>query len=216
MSEPIPTTEVKQMLKLLKLDTPPWDSQLTFDVYTKFTSQTNETSHSSELRRLAALNYVTNVTTFYIPDRVEPVTLGSLFSCSSRRVVTKLSNTNEIAKNSSNPNNTSQSAVDLVKSVNADNTRFEINENFPPELNSFELNSEPSEEIETYNWQVRSEIWVAIGLTVSTLGILLSIAILTFILVRVCMEDVLEGNPIGSILLLLALIGSYSYGELNI
>lgn len=183
VTEPIPTTEIKQMLKLLKLDTSPWAGQLTFDVYRKFTSQSNATTHSTELLRFAATNYVTNVTTFYIPDQSESVSLGSLFSCSSRKVITKVSSTSKGGNNNNASQNSAVEPTDQTTRKNIDNTKFELNENFPPELNSFELNSEPNDEIETYNWQVRSEIWVAIGLTVATLGILLSIAILTFILV---------------------------------
>ncbi|XP_038117780.1 protein bride of sevenless [Culex quinquefasciatus] len=55
-------------------------------------------------------------------------------------------------------------------------------------------------------WQVKQEAWVAAGLTVSSLGILFCLAILIFLIVRVCMDDVLEGNPLSSILLLISLI----------
>ncbi|XP_055638979.1 protein bride of sevenless [Toxorhynchites rutilus septentrionalis] len=55
-------------------------------------------------------------------------------------------------------------------------------------------------------WQIKPEPWVAAGLTVSSLGILFCLAILIFLLVRVCMDDVLEGNPMSSILLLVSLI----------
>ena len=59
-------------------------------------------------------------------------------------------------------------------------------------------------------WELKSELWVAIGLTMCTLGILLSMAILTFIVIRICMDDVLEGNPIGSVIMLIALIAQFS------
>uniref|UniRef100_A0A182W168 G-protein coupled receptors family 3 profile domain-containing protein n=1 Tax=Anopheles minimus TaxID=112268 RepID=A0A182W168_9DIPT len=55
-------------------------------------------------------------------------------------------------------------------------------------------------------WQIKMEAWVAAGLTVSSLGILLCAAILIFLIVRVCMDDILEGHPLGSILLLVSLI----------
>uniref|UniRef100_A0A182PM83 G-protein coupled receptors family 3 profile domain-containing protein n=1 Tax=Anopheles epiroticus TaxID=199890 RepID=A0A182PM83_9DIPT len=55
-------------------------------------------------------------------------------------------------------------------------------------------------------WQIKMEAWVAAGLTVSSLGILLCAAILIFLIVRVCMDDILEGHPLGSILLLISLI----------
>lgn len=55
-------------------------------------------------------------------------------------------------------------------------------------------------------WRIRSDIWVAIGLTLAVLGVLISFAIFVFILVRLYMEDVLEGNPVGTIALLIALI----------
>ncbi|XP_053691414.1 protein bride of sevenless [Sabethes cyaneus] len=55
-------------------------------------------------------------------------------------------------------------------------------------------------------WQIKQEPWIAAGLTVSSLGILFCLAILVFIIVRICMDDVMEGNPLSSILLLVSLI----------
>lgn len=55
-------------------------------------------------------------------------------------------------------------------------------------------------------WRIRPDIWVACGLTLAVLGILISFAIFVFVLVRLYMEDVLEGNPVGTIALLAALI----------
>lgn len=59
--------------------------------------------------------------------------------------------------------------------------------------------------VELY-WRIKPEGWVAAGLTMSILGVLTSISILVFIIVRIFMQDVLEGNPTGSILLLSWLI----------
>lgn len=56
------------------------------------------------------------------------------------------------------------------------------------------------------HWGLKGEIWVAAGLTSSTLGIIVTLAILVFIIVRISVGDVFEGNPIGSILLLLSLV----------
>lgn len=55
-------------------------------------------------------------------------------------------------------------------------------------------------------WRVRTDGWVALGLTIAILGIVMCVAILLFFLSRICIQDVLEGNPTGSVLLLLALI----------
>ncbi|XP_053658565.1 protein bride of sevenless [Anopheles marshallii] len=63
-----------------------------------------------------------------------------------------------------------------------------------------------AEEYGEMYWQIKMEAWVAAGLTVSSLGILLCAAILIFLIVRVCMDDILEGHPLGSILLLVSLI----------
>ncbi|KFB51955.1 AGAP004272-PA-like protein [Anopheles sinensis] len=67
----------------------------------------------------------------------------------------------------------------------------------------------PGEYGEMY-WQIKMEAWVAAGLTVSSLGILLCAAILIFLIVRVCMDDILEGHPLGSILLLVSLIVQFA------
>nr|XP_040226989.2 protein bride of sevenless [Anopheles coluzzii]XP_040226990.2 protein bride of sevenless [Anopheles coluzzii]XP_040226991.2 protein bride of sevenless [Anopheles coluzzii]XP_040226992.2 protein bride of sevenless [Anopheles coluzzii]XP_040226993.2 protein bride of sevenless [Anopheles coluzzii]XP_040226997.2 protein bride of sevenless [Anopheles coluzzii] len=66
--------------------------------------------------------------------------------------------------------------------------------------------STDAEEYGDMYWQLKMEAWVAAGLTVSSLGILLCAAILIFLIVRVCMDDILEGHPLGSILLLISLI----------
>ncbi|CAM6031262.1 unnamed protein product, partial [Sphagnum compactum] len=55
-------------------------------------------------------------------------------------------------------------------------------------------------------WHIRSDAWVAAGLTIATLGIVVCLSILTFLFTRICIQDVLEGNPTCSVLLLFALI----------
>ncbi|XP_055546100.1 protein bride of sevenless [Wyeomyia smithii] len=59
-------------------------------------------------------------------------------------------------------------------------------------------------------WQIKQEPWVAAGLTVSSLGILFCLAILIFIIVRICLDDVMEGNPLSSMLLLVSLIFQFA------
>lgn len=72
-------------------------------------------------------------------------------------------------------------------------------------VNIFNIYTDTAYSAEPY-WRIRSDIWVAIGLTLAVLGVLISFAIFVFILVRLYMEDVLEGNPVGTIALLIALI----------
>lgn len=186
--ENISTIDVKKVLQMLKLES--LENHLTYNVFEKFTSNGNETSTSIELKKIATTNFVTNVTTIYMSDHQPKVSLGSLLLCEKAPVI----------QNSSH--NMSQHHHHNVDS-------FELDEKFPPEVNNFEL-SDDGDVMEIYNWQIRSELWVAIGLTISTLGILLCIAILTFVIVRICMEDVLEGNPIGSVLMLMALIAQFA------
>lgn len=176
------------MLKLLQLES--LENQITYNIFEKFTSNENETSHSSELKKIATSNFVTNVTTVYMSDQQEMISLGSLFQCD---------------KPTSVMHQSSQNGTQHHHHVDA----FELDEKFPPDANGFDLDSD-GDMTEIYNWQIRSELWVAIGLTVSTLGILLCMAILTFVIVRICMEDVLEGNPIGSVVMLIALIAQFA------
>lgn len=187
--EDISTDNVKQMLKLLQLES--LESHLTYNIFEKFTSNANETNHSSELKKIATTNFVTNVTTVYMSDLQEKFPLGSLIQCEKPSMMQP-----------SNSNGSHQHHHHHIDS-------FELDEKFPPEVNNFDFDMD-GEVTEVYNWQIRSELWVAIGLTVSTLGILLCMAILTFIIVRICMEDVLEGNPIGSVVMLIALIAQFS------
>lgn len=186
--EEIATTDVKKMLKLLQLEG--LENQMTYNVFEKVTSNDDETSHSIELKKIATTNFVTNVTTVYMSDQLDLISLSSLMSCEKPLTM---------PPSSQNGSRSRHHSIDA----------FELDEKFPPEVNNFDLTAE-GEVMEVYNWQIRSELWVAIGLTVATLGILLCISILTFIIVRICMEDVLEGNPIGSVVMLLALIAQFA------
>lgn len=58
----------------------------------------------------------------------------------------------------------------------------------------------------------RSESWVAAIVSVSAVGVICCLAIATFILVRLCKRDILEGNPSFSFLLLLSII--FTYGSI--
>ncbi|EDW84930.1 uncharacterized protein Dwil_GK12877 [Drosophila willistoni] len=55
-------------------------------------------------------------------------------------------------------------------------------------------------------WRIKMDTWVATGLTAAILGLIATLAILVFIVVRISVGDVFEGNPATSILLLLSLI----------
>ncbi|XP_015037679.2 protein bride of sevenless [Drosophila pseudoobscura] len=55
-------------------------------------------------------------------------------------------------------------------------------------------------------WRLKVDTWVATGLTAAILGLIATLAILVFIVVRISVGDVFEGNPVTSILLLLSLI----------
>ncbi|XP_017026853.1 protein bride of sevenless [Drosophila kikkawai] len=55
-------------------------------------------------------------------------------------------------------------------------------------------------------WRIKMDTWVAAGLTAAILGLIATLAILVFIVVRISLGDVFEGNPATSILLLLSLI----------
>lgn len=163
---------------------------MTYNVFEKF----NESKDSSELKKVATTNFVTNVTTVYMSNIQEMVSLGSILQCEKPSI-----------EKPSSHNGTSPQHHHHHHNVDT----FELDEKFPPEVNNFDLDID-GEVMEVYNWQIRSELWVAIGLTVATLGIILCMAILTFIIVRICMEDVLEGNPIGSVVMLLALIAQFA------
>ncbi|TMW52308.1 hypothetical protein DOY81_002641 [Sarcophaga bullata] len=55
-------------------------------------------------------------------------------------------------------------------------------------------------------WRIKPDTWVATGMTAAILGILCTLAILVFIVVRISLGDVFEGNPVTSILLLMSLL----------
>ncbi|XP_075145587.1 G protein coupled receptor bride of sevenless [Haematobia irritans] len=55
-------------------------------------------------------------------------------------------------------------------------------------------------------WRIKPETWVATGMTAAILGLIATLAILVFIVVRISLGDVFEGNPVTSILLLLSLL----------
>ncbi|KAL9895134.1 G protein coupled receptor bride of sevenless isoform 1-T1 [Glossina fuscipes fuscipes] len=55
-------------------------------------------------------------------------------------------------------------------------------------------------------WRIKPETWVATGMTAAILGVICTLAILVFIIVRISLGDVFEGNPVTSILLLLSLL----------
>lgn len=60
------------------------------------------------------------------------------------------------------------------------------------------------------SWRLKPDPWIAAGMTASALGVLISLAILVFIVTRISLGDVFEGNPVTSILLLLSLILLFS------
>ncbi|XP_014272250.1 protein bride of sevenless [Halyomorpha halys] len=57
--------------------------------------------------------------------------------------------------------------------------------------------------------EIKQEAWVAALLSISSVGVLCSIAIAIFIIVRICKRDMLEGNPGFSFLLLFSIIFMY-------
>lgn len=155
---------------------------MSYDLFEKWTSVNS--SLSVELKEISTTNFVTNVTASYKPDRQERFSFEAIMRCK------------EISSHSSqNGTHGEKKHVDS----------FELDGIFPPEVKKFELDIKQYDD-EIYNWKIRTELWVAIGLTVSTLGVLFSLAMITFIIVRLCLEDVLEGNPLGSIAILFALI----------
>lgn len=168
------------ILNTLKLNT--LEAQMNYILYQRSSDVPNG------LNELVKSNYITNLTTvFYTEDRNERIRFGSLFKCTN-------------ASFSSHFNGTGH-AKNHVDSFNPNNV-------YTPEAIDTDINID--EEMQQLYWELKSELWVAIGLTMSTLGILLSMAILTFIIIRICMDDVLEGNPIGSVVMLIALIAQFT------
>lgn len=151
----------------------PYDD-LNIDLIQKVRLWSNEEGSGdiAELRKIASINMITNVTTFYHYKE----------------------------------NGTSSSVA----------TKNKLGQYFmcPPELTSIvppnsihpRTNKSQYDDFTSMYWRIRPEAWVAAGITISTLGILISFSILIFIIVRIYMEDVLEGNPIGTIALCIALI----------
>ncbi|KAJ6648078.1 Protein bride of sevenless [Pseudolycoriella hygida] len=146
---------------------------LNIDLIQKVSLSTNESMNNTELRQVASINVVTNVTTFYhykddhdnsISNKTK---LGRYFPC-----------------NIVSPRPTIINQMDDV-------TRKPIF-----------IRSNYSE----MYWRIKPEAWVAVGLTISVLGVLISLVILLFIVFRIYMNDVLEGNPIGTIILLISLV----------
>lgn len=179
----IPTYDIKNMLILMQLDA--LQNSLNYNLYQKFASKIDDSVHSIELKKLSTTNFVTNITTVYTPglkDSGNIITLGSLFPCSKHKLSSHKNITNEEKRDHHQEN------------------AFNLDEG------SAMLGKDPFDQFAEMSWQIKTELWIAIGLTVSTLGILLCLAILTFISIRICMDDVLEGNPIGSVLLIIALI----------
>ncbi|XP_075230388.1 G protein coupled receptor bride of sevenless [Lycorma delicatula] len=60
---------------------------------------------------------------------------------------------------------------------------------------------------ESVEW--KSEAWVAAILTISAVGILCVMAVATFIAIRICKQDILEGNPTITFLLLISVTFTY-------
>lgn len=181
----ISTKDLKKMLNVLQLTS--LEGQMTYDLMQKFTSSAADV-YSNEMRKIATTNYVTNVTTIYVADQHEIISFGSMFKCE-----------NFSWHNSSHNQHNHHHSIDafIPSRVNPHQTM----ENEPMDL---------EQDYADMYWELKSEIWVAIGLTMSTLGIILCMAILTFIIVRICMDDVMEGNPIGSVILLIALIAQFA------
>jgi bride of sevenless protein len=185
----ISISNYEKMLKLLQIEH--MSSQMNYDLFRKVNSRSNRTNF--ELKRLATTNFITNLTTIYAPDHEETVALGSIFKCEAK---------NKNNNNDNNKNHIDAFNPDLVYPPKPINNRN--NNNNRDLMSDLEMN-------DSYmNWELKTEIWVAIGLTMSTLGILLCVAILTFIIIRICMDDVLEGNPIGSVVMLTSLIAQFA------
>lgn len=134
---------------------------LNVDLIQKVLLPINESLHNTDLRQVASINVVSNVTTFYhykddndnsISNKTK---LGQYYPCDS--MSTAATTTNQMD----------------------DTTRKPI----------FIRTDDYSE----MYWRIKPEAWVAVGLTVSVLGVLISLVILLFIVFRIYMNDVLEG-----------------------
>lgn len=147
---------------------------LNVDLIQKLFLPINGSGNNVDLRQVASINVVSNVTTFYhykedndssiISNRTK---LGQYFPCDV--MSTASTNINEIEEMTRKP---------------------------------IFIRNDYSE----MYWRIKPEAWVAVGLTVSVLGVLISLVILLFIVFRIYMNDVLEGNPVGTIILLISLV----------
>lgn len=59
------------------------------------------------------------------------------------------------------------------------------------------------------NVRIRSEAWIFAFLSISFLGCLCALSILTYILIRMCKKDTFEGNPLMTIFLLITVMWMY-------
>lgn len=133
---------------------------LNVDLIQKVLLPLNESSNNIDLRQVASINVVSNVTTFYhykddndnsISNKTK---LGQYFPC-----------------------DTMSTASTTINQID-DMTRKPIF-----------IRTDYSE----MYWRIKPEAWVAVGLTISVLGVLISLVILLFIIFRIYMNDVLEG-----------------------
>lgn len=153
-----------------------------------------------ELRHIASINFFSNITTFYHYQNHENETLLTS-SSPSAAAATKTSNSinnrtklGQILKCSSLSVSPSKPSPTLNNNTVTE-TDFNNNNNIQEYLNNIEM-----------YWKIKSEAWVAAGLTIAILGVVISLSILIFIIVRISMDDVLEGNPIGTLLLIISII----------
>lgn len=133
---------------------------LNVDLIQKVLLPTNESVNGMDLRQVASINVVSNVTTFYhykddsdnsISNKTK---LGQYFPCDT--MSTASTTINQIDETSRQP---------IF-------VRTDYSEMY---------------------WRIKPEAWVAVGLTISVLGVLISLVILLFIVFRIYMNDVLEG-----------------------
>lgn len=133
---------------------------LNVDLIQKVLLSANESISNMDLRQVASINVVSNVTTFYhykedndntISNKTK---LGQYFPCDTI--------------------STASTTIDQIDDI----TRKPIF-----------VRTDYSE----MYWRIKPEAWVAVGLTVSVLGVLISLVILLFIVFRIYMNDVLEG-----------------------
>lgn len=167
-------------------------NEFNIDLIRKTQIKLNDTAASAdsfmELRHIASLNVVTNVTTFYHYHSNESTVssanwkFGQVFKCNETSFPRHVSIDTEVMM---------------------------------PTVNQTSFFDDP-DYLEMY-WRIKTDAWVAAGITISALGTLICLAILIFIIARIYMEDVLEGNPIGTIALLISLMVLFaSFGPFSI